>query len=127
MKKELIQNFKELFNLCSEFENVLPCIDWSHIHAYTNGKYNTTKEFGEVLALMEKKLGKISLNNVHFHCQGVNYTEKGERNHLNLKDSDLNYKDLVKVWKEFKLKGIVVCESPNIEKDALLLKETYKT
>jgi len=71
------------------------------------------------------RLGKNALNNVHFHCQGINYSEKGERNHLNLKESDMNYRDLVEVWKEFKLKGIVVCESPNVEKDALLLKETY--
>ena len=118
-------NINELINLSLEFENVLPCIDWSHLHAASNGKYNTKEEFREVLALIEKRLGKNALNNVHFHCQGVNYNEKGERNHLNLQESDLNYKDLVKVWKEFKLKGIVVCESPNVEKDALLLKKIY--
>ncbi|MEK6835538.1 MAG: TIM barrel protein, partial [Nanoarchaeota archaeon] len=118
-------NLNELINLSLEFENVLPCIDWSHMHASSNGKYNTKEEFHEVLTLMEKKLGKEALSNVHFHCQGVKYSEKGEKNHENLKDSDMNYKDLVKVWKEFKLKGIVVCESPNIERDALLLKETY--
>src|SRR3989344_668551 len=118
-------NINELIKLGEEFENVLPCIDWSHLHAVSNGKYNTSEEFGEVLTLMEKKLGRNALDNVHFHCQGVNYNEKGERNHLNLQESDLNYKDMVKVWKEFKLKGIVVCESPNVEKDALFLKELY--
>ena len=118
-------NIQELIDLSLEFENILPCIDWSHLHAASNGKYNTKEEFREILTLMDKKLGKTALNNVHFHCQGVNYSEKGERNHINLKESDMNYKDLVKVWKEFKLKGIVVCESPNVEKDALLLKETY--
>jgi len=118
-------NINEIINLSLDFENVLPCIDWSHMHAASNGKYNTKEEFREVLALMEKKLGKTALQNVHFHCQGVAYSEKGEKNHINLKDSDMNYKDLVKVWKEFKLKGIVVCESPNVEKDAMLLKEAY--
>lgn len=118
-------NLNEVINLSLEFENVLPCIDFSHLHAYSNGEYNTKEEFKEVLELMEKKLGRNALNNVHFHCQGINYNEKGERNHLNLKDSDINYKDLVKVWKEFKLKGVVVCESPNIEADAKLLKSSY--
>ncbi len=118
-------NINEIIKLSEEFENVLPCIDFSHIHAISNGKYNSVEEFKEVLTLMEKKLGKIALNNVHFHCQGVNYNEKGERNHLNLEESDLKYQDLIKVWKEFKLKGVVTCESPNVEKDALLLKNIY--
>jgi deoxyribonuclease-4 len=118
-------NINEVIDLSSEFENILPCIDWSHMHAYSNGGYNTINEFRGVLTLIEKKLGKNALNNVHFHCQGVTYSEKGEKYHVNLKESDMNYKDLVKIWKEFKLKGIIVCESPNVEKDALLLKEIY--
>ncbi len=120
-------SLKELFELCRELQdyNVLPCIDWSHIHATSNGKYNTRKEFEDVLSSMEKSLGKKALQNVHFHCQGVNYTEKGERNHIMLDDSDLNYRELVAVWKEWKLKGVVVAESPVPEKDALILKKVY--
>ena len=34
--------------------------------------------------------------------------------------------DCLKALKEFKCKGIVVCESPNIENDALLLQKAYK-
>ena len=115
----------EILNLSLEFDNVLPCIDWSHLHAWSNGKYNTTEEFREILNLVEKRLGRRGLDNVHFHCQGVEYTEKGERWHLNLKESDLKYEDLVKVWKEFKIKGVVIAESPNVEEDALLLKKLY--
>ena len=51
--------------------------------------------------------------------------EKGERNHLKLEESDMNYKGLLNAWKEFKIKGVVICESPNIEEDALLLKKNY--
>ena len=113
----------EILNLSLEFDNVMPCIDWSHLHSWSNGKYNTTEEFREILNLVEKRLGRRGLDNVHFHCQGVEYTEKGERWHLNLKESDLKYEDLVKVWKEFKIKGVVIAESPNVEEDALLLKK----
>ena len=115
----------EILDLSLEFDNVLPCIDWSHLHAFTNGKNNSSEEFREVLTLVEKKLGRKALDNVHFHCQGVEYTEKGERKHLNLKESDLKYEELLKTWKEFKIKGVVIAESPNVEEDALLLKKLY--
>ena len=79
--------------------------------------------FIKILAEIEKSLGRQALNNMHIHLAGINYTIKGERNHLNLKDSDLNYKDLIRSFKEFKIKGVVISESPNIESDALVLKE----
>ena len=37
----------------------------------------------------------------------------------------MNYKDLLKAMKEFDVKGALVCESPNIEDDAKLIKEYY--
>ena len=75
---------------------------------------------------IEKHLGKTGINNMHIHISGIAYGEKGEKNHLLLKESKFNYKDLIKTLKEFKCKAVVTCESPNIEKDALLLQETYQ-
>lgn len=119
-------DINEILNLSQEFERLMPCIDFSHLHARTNGKYNTLQEFKDVLILVEKKLGEEGLNNMHIHLSGINYGEKGEKNHINLKEGKLNYVDLVKAWKEFKIKGVVISESPNIEEDATLLKETYQ-
>ena len=104
----------------------MPVFDFSHIHARTQ-QYNTTEEFTEVMENIEKYLGREGLNNMHIHLSGINYTEKGERNHIILEESDMNYKDLLKVWKEFKIKGIVISESPNIEEDALLMQKTYSS
>ena len=116
---------KELCELSAEFDTVLPCIDWSHLHARANGKENTEAHFRKILETMEKINGRESLRNVHFHAQGVAYTEKGERNHLEFKDSEVNYTGWAKVWKEFGVKGQVVCESPNLETDALILQKSY--
>ncbi|MFC1685646.1 TIM barrel protein [Nanoarchaeota archaeon] len=86
-------DLKEVLKLSSEVEGVLPCIDWSHLHARTIGKNNTLKEFKEMLGEYEKVLGREGLNNMHCHLSGINYGEKGEKNHLVLKESDMNYKD----------------------------------
>ncbi len=119
-------NLKELIKLSQEIDQVLPCIDFSHMYARSIGAFNTKPEFQQILTELEKHLGKEVINNMHIHIAGIEYTERGEKNHLNLKDSKFNYKDLVRVLKEFKCKGIVICESPNIETDAILLKETYQ-
>lgn len=116
----------ELVDLSSEFDHVLPVIDFSHLHARSNGKFNSKEEFEQVLELVEKKLGKQALNNMHMHLSGINYTEKGERNHLLLDESDMNYKGVLQALKDFNAKGVLVCESPITDDDALLLQKTFE-
>ena len=118
-------DLEEVIRLSNEFENILPCVDFSHLHARTNGGYNTYDDFCKILDDMGTKIGQYALDNFHAHIAGIEYTPKGERKHLNLEESDMNYKDLLKAFKKFNLKGAVVCESPNIEDDALLLKQYY--
>lgn len=117
-------DLKEITEMSKEFGQVLPCIDFAHLHARTQDN-NTYEEFKDMLTYVEKELGKEALDNMHIHLSGINYSEKGERNHLELDDSDMNYKDLIKVWKEFKIKGAVINESPNVEKDALKMQKYY--
>ncbi len=116
---------EEIVKLSKEFKNVLPCIDFAHIHARNNGFYNTYDEFSKMLEFVGKELGSTAFENFHAHLAGIEYSVKGEKNHLILEESDMNYKDLLKVLKEFNVKGALVCESPNIETDTKLLKDYY--
>ena len=117
---------EELLQLSSEIEGVLPCIDFSHWHART-GKANSYQEFLDILDLVERKLGRRALDNMHIHLSGIAYGNKGEIKHLMLPDSDLHYTELLKALKERKAKGVVICESvPYLENDALLLQQTYR-
>lgn len=118
-------DYEEIIRLSKEFERVLPCIDFSHIHARTAGKYNTYDEFCKVLDRIGTELGDFAINNFHAHLAGIEYTAKGEKRHLILEESDMNYKDLLKALKSFGVKGALVCESPNIETDTKLLKDYY--
>ncbi len=119
-------DIEELIRVSQEVEMVLPCIDFAHLHARYNGKFNSAEEWKDVLEKLEDGLGREVLDNMHIHISGINYNEKGERNHLNLEESDLKYVELLRVLKEFNVKGVVISESPNIEGDALLMKETYE-
>ncbi len=118
-------DLNECIKLAQEVEGVLPCIDFAHLHA-REGKNNSFEDFKDNLAQLEKGLGKEALQNLHCHVSGINYTEKGERNHLNLEQSDLNWKQILQALKEFKCKGIIISESPNIEGDALLMQKEWQ-
>ncbi|HIH70170.1 TIM barrel protein [Methermicoccus shengliensis] len=115
----------EVLSLSAELDGVLPCIDFSHMHA-REGKMNTYEEFAHVLEQVEQVLGAEALKEMHCHVQGIEYTNKGEKNHLNLRESDFDYRALLSAFIDYDIAGVVICESPNIEEDALLLKHTYE-
>lgn len=124
-KETQFGNVDEILQLSQELDNVMPCVDFAHFHARTNGKYNTYREFASILEAIEKKLGRKGLENMHMHITGIAYGPKGEKNHLTLKESDLKYEELLKAIKDFKVKGVAISESPNIEQDALLMQKTF--
>src|SRR3989344_1136345 len=116
----------EIVRLSQELEQVLTCVDFSHLHARSIGKNNSYVEFKEILTFLEKKLGRRILDNMHIHISGIEYGEKGEKWHLNLNQSDLRYLELLKALKEFRVKGIVISESPINDEDALRLKKAWE-
>ncbi|HWQ41948.1 MAG TPA: TIM barrel protein [Desulfosporosinus sp.] len=116
----------ETIRIAQEVPGVLPCIDFSHLHARSNGRYNTYDEFCAILDETSKALGDRWSKNVHFHISGIEYGLKGEKRHLVLKESDLRYEELITACHVFGVEGLVICESPNLEEDALLLQRTYQ-
>lgn len=116
---------EEIVRLSTEIPGVYPCIDFSHLHARSNGAYNTYEEFYQVLELVKQELGAAALEELHMHLSGIDYGIKGEKKHLILPESDMNYKAVLQALIDFNVGGWLICESPNLEEDALLLKETY--
>lgn len=123
-KRSQFGDLDEIIELAKQIPYVLPCIDFSHYHARYNGK-GSYKEFSYVLEKLAKELGENILENMHIHVSGIEYTAKGERKHLNLKESDFPYSDFIKALKDYNIKGILICESPNIEEDAVFLKRLF--
>lgn len=119
-------DLKEIVKLSEELETVLPTIDFAHAHARNAGKCNSIEKWHEMLSFIEDRLGREALDNMHIHMSGIEYTEKGEKRHLPLQGSDMRWEDLLRVLREFRVKGVVISESPNIEEDALLMKKKYE-
>ena len=117
-------SLEETLRLSTEVDGVAPCIDFAHLHA-RGGKANSYAEFKSILKQIADKLGRKALNDMHIHLSGIKYSGKGELSHLNLSESDMNYIELFKAWKEFDIKGLVICECPSLEVDALIMQKAY--
>ncbi len=116
---------EEILQLSAEIDGVAPTLDFAHWHART-GKANSYNEFVAILRKVESKLGRKALDNMHIHVSGISYGPRGENKHLDLGESDFKYEELLRALKDWKVGGNVICESPNLEKDAQLLQQTYR-
>jgi deoxyribonuclease-4 len=123
-KKTQFGDLDETLRMCHEIPGCSPCIDFAHLHART-GALNSYNEFLSILEKIEGVLGREALQDMHIHISGISYGKGGELKHLTLDESDLCYLDLLRALKEKMVQGMVICESPNLEEDALLLKKTY--
>ena len=124
-KESQFGSVSELLNLCSELPGIAPTIDFSHWHARRGGN-NGYEDFVKVLEDMKSKLGEEALKNMHIHVSGIVYRASGERRHINLKESDMNYKELLKALYDYKIGGLLICESPNLEDDALVMQKKWR-
>ena len=115
-----------MLHLSADIDGIAPCIDFAHLHA-REGKRNSYAEFKSILEQIDDSLGRSALNDMHIHLSGIKYSSKGELSHLDLAESDMNYVELFKTWKEFDIKGLVICESPSLEADALIMQESYNS
>ena len=115
----------ETVRLSTEIDGVSPCIDFGHLHARSGGGVNRYAEFEAVLDCIQESLGREALQDMHMHVQGIAYTSRGEQRHLDLSAADFRYEELLQVLVDRGVCGTIICESPSLEDDALLLKRTY--
>lgn len=123
-KIAMLGSLEDTLEMSKQIPGVLPCLDFAHLHARAAGKENSKEEWLAQIELIEKYLGKESLKSLHIHLSGIEYTAKGEKNHLPLKESDFNLTELLEVLVSRDCSGRILCESPIMEEDALYIQET---
>jgi deoxyribonuclease-4 len=111
----------------SQLAGVEPCLDFAHLHARPgDGSVNTYQEWLDILNLYRDVLGEKSLGRLHCHLSGIEYSEKGEQNHLVISESDFNLDALFQALIDSKAGGRILCESPMLEEDALFIQKTWQ-
>ncbi len=124
-KKSAFGGLLENIKLSQELEFVTPAIDFAHLHARGDFRIKGESDYLAIFDLLEKELGDYVK---HFHCHfsEINYSDKGELNHLVLGTKDEPpFIPFMKVLAENGYCGTVICESPKIDIDALKMKKQY--
>ncbi|HWQ03873.1 MAG TPA: TIM barrel protein [Longilinea sp.] len=125
-KSAMLGSLSDTLIISKEIAGVLPCLDFAHLHARAgDGTVNSYAEFLQIINDYANLLGEDSLKHLHIHLSGIEYTLKGEKNHLPIQESDLRIHDLFKALNEASCAGRILCESPLMEVDALFMKEIY--
>lgn len=126
-KSAMLGSLEDTLTMSKEIPGVEPCLDFAHLHARTgDGSLNSKDEWIPLLEQYSEALGNDSLQRLHIHMSGIEYSEKGERNHLPIAESDFDLEGLFNALKEMKCGGRILCESPILEDDALYMKQTWE-
>jgi deoxyribonuclease IV len=125
-KIAMLGSLDDTLKMSQAIPGVEPCLDFAHLHARAgDGSMNTKAEWLTALDDYAKSLGKDALRRLHIHLSGIQYGEKGEREHLPLTESDFNLAALFEALHEKGCAGRILCESPEMENDALLMQKTW--
>ena len=125
-KSAMLGSFEDTLEMSAEIDGVQPCIDFAHLHSRPgDGSVNTFAEWDAILKTLKKKLGASALQSMHIHLSGIEYGPKGEKKHLPLAEADLKYKDLFKALAAHGCSGRILCESPKMEDDALVMMKAW--
>ena len=93
------------------------CVDLAHIYARQYGRI----DYAEVL----DKIRPLKIKDLHIHFSNINFTRKGERNHLNL-DHKPDFRPLAKEILKRKLNCTIICESPITWRDSIKMRKIFE-
>jgi deoxyribonuclease-4 len=125
-KSAMLGSLDDTIKMSLAIDGVEPCLDAAHLFARPgDGSFNSYDDWARILQDYGNSLGDDSLKNLHIHISGIDYGEKGEKEHLPLEESEFDYKAFLKALNDFKCQGRILCESPVLEQDAIKCKQAW--
>jgi deoxyribonuclease-4 len=124
-KPSQLGSLDEVLSLCEEVEQTQLVVDWGHLHARDEGRFKTVDDFRKVIVEIENRLGTEAVKDMHCHFTKVEFTDKGEKRHHIMDEADFgpDFTMLAKVIAEFKLKPVIISESPILDADAIKMRD----
>ncbi len=123
-----IGTFKEIIDLCTISDKLIPTFDFGHINALTQGSLKTEADFQEIIDYSFEKLGEYRTKNAHVHFSKIEYGPKGEIKHLTFADNVYGpeFEPFAKVLVKNDLSCHIICESDGtMAEDSKIMKDIY--
>lgn len=117
-KQKVFGTIDEVIEVCKSVKEIIPVIDFAHIHARGNGCLKERKDFEEIF----EKLEPLKLKHYLMHITGVLYEDGNEYYHLPIKKGDMPLAPLVEIILDNNYNITLISESPLLEHDAIYIR-----
>lgn len=127
-KSMQIGTFKEIIDLCTISDKLLPTFDFGHINALTQGSLKTPDDFQRIFDYSFEKLGEFRTKNAQVHFSKIEYGAKGEIRHLTFADTVYGpkFEHLCEVLVKNDMSCHIICESSETQaEDSVAMKQIY--
>jgi len=109
---------EEIIKICKAVNGCVPVVDFAHMFARQGGSI----DYAEVLDSVKR----LKLKHMHTHFSGINFTDKGEKNHLPINSNKPPFEPLAKEILKRGLNITIISESPVLEQDSLKMKQIFE-
>ncbi len=128
-KINVLGDADEVFAICQSDERLLPCIDFGHLNARSQGGMNSRKAMCTLLDQMEAAIGSARAAQFHAHFSKIEYSKGGEVKHLTFEDTIYgpDFSPLAEEIVRRNWSPRIICESAGTQaEDALQMKQMYQ-
>ncbi|TEB11003.1 putative endonuclease 4 [Pelotomaculum sp. FP] len=127
-KRNQLGSLEEILELCELGPRLVPAVDFGHLNALSGGALVDRPAFAAILELIQERLGRAYIQNLHIHFSPVEFTGAGEKKHGTTLDTNLgpDFAPLAEILVEWGLTPTIICESAGRQaEDAIVYRDIY--
>ncbi len=129
-KNNQLGDLEEVITLCRQDDRLVPCVDFGHLNARTQGGLKTKADYQAACDLIANTLGYERLKHLHIHYSRIEFSRGGEKKHHRLEDRQYgpDFYPLAQVIADNLLEPVIICESNGTQAaDAAQMQEIYQS
>lgn len=126
-------SLEEIIQICEQVDYARPCLDLAHLNARTLGTLTSTEAIVKVFDTVESRLGRVGLEQCHFHMYPIEFNANGEKHHKAFFNEELGKpfypraEHFIEAIKYKNINPVVICEAKNTQDEgAQLMKRLWK-